>query len=94
MFDQSLDGRTAVRGLGRIQGPGNLNSLSMTAVFSVIVVLTALVFLLAWALTWINAKYDDLTRRHPEARHTSPWLRSLRDEREVRYPSEVRDQLC
>jgi hypothetical protein len=62
---------------------GNLNALSMTAVFSVIVVLAALVFLLAWALTWINAKYDDLTRRHPEARHTSPWLRSLRDEREV-----------
>ena len=62
---------------------GNLNSLSMTAVFSVIVVLAALVFLLAWALTWINAKYDDLTGRHPEARHTSPWLRSLRDEREM-----------
>ena len=61
---------------------GNLNSLSMTAVFSVILVLAALVLLLAWALTWINAKYDDLTRRHPEARHLAR-LRSLRDEREV-----------
>jgi hypothetical protein len=61
---------------------GNLNNLSMTAAFSVIVVLAALVFLLAWALTWINAKYDDLTGRHPAARHTSPWLRSMRDERE------------
>jgi|SRR5512133_350147 hypothetical protein len=61
---------------------GNLNNLSMTAVFSVVVVLAALVFLLAWVLTWTNAKYDDLTGRHPAARHTSPWLRSLRDERE------------
>jgi hypothetical protein len=61
---------------------GNLNNLSMTAVFSVVVVLAALVFLLAWALTWINAKYDELTGRPAGARHTSPWLRSMRDERE------------
>jgi hypothetical protein len=61
---------------------GNLNNLSMTAVFSVLVVLAATVFLLAWGLTWINAKYDDLTGRPPAARHTSPWLRSMRDERE------------
>ncbi len=61
---------------------GNLNNLSMTAVFSVIVVLAAMVFLLAFALTWINAKYDELTERPPAARHTSPWLRSMRDERE------------
>jgi hypothetical protein len=49
----------------------------------VIVVLGALVFLLAWALTWINAKYDQVTGRPAEARHTSPWLRSMRDERET-----------
>ena len=61
---------------------GSLNNLSMTAVFSVVVVLGAVVFLLAWALTWINAKYDDLTGRPAAARHTSPWLRSMRDERE------------
>jgi hypothetical protein len=61
---------------------GDLNNLSMTAVFSVIVVLAALVFLLAMALTWLNAKYDDLAERPPAARHTSPWLRSMRDERE------------
>jgi hypothetical protein len=61
---------------------GNLNNLSMTAVFSVIVVLAALVFLLAWALTWINSEYDELTGRPPSARYTSPWLRSMRDERE------------
>jgi hypothetical protein len=61
---------------------GNLNNVSMTAVFSVVVVLAALVFLLATALTWLNAKYDDLAGRPPAARHTSPWLRSMRDERE------------
>jgi hypothetical protein len=61
---------------------GNLNNLSMTAVFSVVVVLAVAVFLLAAALTWLNAKYDDLTGRPPAARHTSPWLRSMRDERE------------
>jgi hypothetical protein len=61
---------------------GNLNNLSMTAVFSVIVVLAALVFLLGMALTWLNAKYDDVSGRPPAARHTSPWLRSMRDERE------------
>ena len=62
---------------------GNLNNLSMTALFSVVVVLAAVVFLLAWALTWVNARYDQLTGRPPAARHTSPWLRSMRDEREV-----------
>ena len=62
---------------------GDLKHLSMTAVFSVILVLAALLFLLAWALTWINAKYDEVTGRPAEARHTSPWLRSMRDEREV-----------
>ena len=61
---------------------GNLNNLSMTAVFSVIVVLAAVVFVLAFLLTWINARYDELTGRPPGARQTSPWLRSMRDERE------------
>ena len=60
---------------------GNLNNLSMTAVFSVIVVLGVLVFLLGWALTWFNAKYDEISGRPAAARHTSPWLRSMRDER-------------
>jgi hypothetical protein len=65
---------------------GNLTTLSMTAILSVIVVLAVLVFALGWLLTVINAKYDDLTGRPPAARQTSPWLRSMRDERE----SEVR----
>ena len=60
---------------------GNLNNLSMIAVFSVIVVLAATVFGLALLLTWLNVKYDDLTGRPVVARQTSPWLRSMRDER-------------
>jgi hypothetical protein len=61
---------------------GNLNNLSMTALFSVIVVLAACVFGLAALLTLINAKYDEVTGRPAAARQTSPWLRSMRDERE------------
>ena len=57
-------------------------SLSMTAVFSVIVVLAVVVFLLAWLLNVINAKYDEVTGRPSAARYTSPWLRSMRDEAE------------
>ena len=57
-------------------------SLSMTAVFSVIVVLAIVVFLLAWLLNVINARYDKITGRPEAARYTSPWLRSMRDEPE------------
>ena len=62
---------------------GNLNNLSMTAILAVVVVLGGLVFLLAWAVSWLNAKYDEVTGRPQGARHTSPWLRSMRDEREA-----------
>lgn len=61
---------------------GDLNNLSMTAIFSVVAVLAALVFVLAFILTWLNGKYDEMTGRPPAARQTSPWLRSMRDERE------------
>jgi membrane protein required for beta-lactamase induction len=61
---------------------GSLNNLSMVAVFSVIVVLAGTVFGLALLLTWLNVKYDDLTGRPVVARQTSPWLRSMRDERD------------
>ena len=61
---------------------GNLNNLSMGAIFSVILILGASVFGLGYLLTWINAKYDDLAGRPAIARQTSPWLRSMRDERD------------
>jgi hypothetical protein len=60
----------------------DVTGLSMTAVFSVVVVLAAMVFALAWLLSQINGAYDDLAGRPAEARRTSPWLRSMRDERE------------
>jgi hypothetical protein len=61
---------------------GNLNNLSMTAVFSVIAILAITVFALGFLLTWLNNKYDELTGRPAVARQTSPWLRSMRDERD------------
>jgi hypothetical protein len=63
----------------RVQGT---DGLSMTAVFAVVAVLALLVTALAWALTRLSAKYDELTGRPHAARHTSPWLRSMRDERD------------
>ncbi len=57
--------------------------LSMTALFAVIVTLAATVFVLAWVLAQINGRYDELTGRSQEARYTSPWLRSMRGERET-----------
>ena len=62
---------------------GSLGNLSMTAVFSVILVLAVTVFALGYLLTLINARYDILTGRPAAARQTSPWLRSMRDEREA-----------
>ncbi len=58
------------------------SGLSMGAIGIVIVVLAASVLSLAAALTWLSAKYDELTDR-PAARQTSPWLRSMRGERET-----------
>lgn len=57
--------------------------LSMGAVFSVIVVLAVMVGLLAWALAWFNGRYDEVTGRPQKTRYTSPWLRSMRGERDV-----------
>ena len=54
----------------------------MTAVFAVIAILAVTVFALGYLLTVINNKYDELTGRPAVARQTSPWLRSMRDERD------------
>jgi hypothetical protein len=55
--------------------------LSMGAVFVVLLVLAVSVALLTVALTWLSARYDELTGRPAAARRTSPWLRSMRAER-------------
>ena len=58
------------------------SGLSMGAVFVVILVLAASVIGLTVALGWLSATYDALTGRPVAARRTSPWLRSMRGERE------------
>ena len=58
------------------------STLSMTAVFVVVVVLAVLVIGSTIALAWLSARYDELTGRPVAARRTSPWLRSMRGERE------------
>jgi hypothetical protein len=57
-------------------------ALTMGSVLLVIVLLVTFVTALAVALTWLNARYDDLMRRPPDEHRTSPWLRSMRDEQE------------
>jgi hypothetical protein len=56
--------------------------LTMGAFWVVLVVLAVVESLLAVLLTWLNATYDRLTDRPVEHRRTSPWLRSMRGERE------------
>jgi hypothetical protein len=54
----------------------------MEAVAIVVLVLAVSVFALAAVLARLNSAYDELTGRPIEARRTSPWLRSMRGERE------------
>ena len=56
--------------------------LSMGAVFIVVLVLAATCIALAAAVGWASHHYDDMTGRPTAARRTSPWLRSMRGERE------------
>jgi hypothetical protein len=59
------------------------SGLSMAAVFVVIAVLAASVIGLTVALSWLSARYDEVTGRPAAARRTSPWLRSMSGEREA-----------
>lgn len=58
------------------------SGLSMGAVFVVIAVLILSVMAVVAALTRVGAAYDALTERPAAARRVSPWLRSMRGERE------------
>jgi hypothetical protein len=58
------------------------NRLSMTALLAVVATLAVTVFALAWVLSWLNNRYDEVTGRPADRRQTSPWLRSMRGERE------------
>lgn len=73
----------------RTAGPSGL---SMTAVFVVVVVLLVLVLVLVYLLTRINERYDRITGRAETAqRRTSPWMRSMRGERERKRRRSVLD---
>jgi DNA primase catalytic core, N-terminal domain len=54
--------------------------LSLRGVVTVLVVLGVLAFLLAWILSWLHAKYDQLIGRPPTVTRTSPWQRRMRGE--------------
>jgi hypothetical protein len=58
------------------------SGLSMGAVFLVVAVLAASTIALTIGLGRVSAAYDELTGRPKAARRTSPWLRSMRGERE------------
>lgn len=62
----------------QVAGPSGL---SMTAVGVVVIVLAVLVVALVRLLTRIDARYDRLTGRVAD-RRVSPWMRSMRGERE------------
>ncbi|HEY7831038.1 MAG TPA: hypothetical protein VIC06_10795 [Solirubrobacteraceae bacterium] len=55
-------------------------ALSMIAVFVVVASLAVLLGAMALALTWLNARYDQLIGRPTGERRTPPWLRSMRAE--------------
>jgi hypothetical protein len=55
--------------------------LSTRGVLIVLVVLSILAFLIGWGLTWLSAKYDELSGRPRLAGQTSPWHRAKRGDR-------------
>ena len=55
--------------------------LNLWGVVTVLAVLLVLELILAWILTWLNAKYDELTGRPRLAGLTSPWHRAKRGDR-------------
>jgi hypothetical protein len=61
----------------RVLGQG---ALSMTVVFVVVAALAVLLGAMAFALTWLSARYDELIGRPTGERRTLPWLRSMRAE--------------
>ena len=67
---------------GWVGGSGTGGGTTMRAVFVLVAVLAVLELVLTLALTRLSSAYDELTGRPQAARRTSPWLRSMRGERE------------
>jgi hypothetical protein len=55
--------------------------LSTRGVLIVLIVLSVLVFGIGWVLTWLSARYDELSGRPRLAGLTSPWHRAKRGDR-------------
>jgi len=67
---------------------GDQTTLTMKAVFVVLIVLAVLVVAMAVALTWLNNTYDELIGR-PRIERRVPWLRSMRAEAEGHVSSRI-----
>jgi hypothetical protein len=67
---------------GWVGGSGTGGGTTMRAVFVLVAVLAVLELAMTLALARLSAAYDELTGRPHAARRTSPWLRSMRGERE------------
>jgi hypothetical protein len=67
---------------GWVGGSGTGGGTTMRAIFVLVATLALLEGALIVALTRLSAAYDELTGRPHAARRTSPWLRSMRGERE------------
>ncbi|HEX6389584.1 MAG TPA: hypothetical protein VFZ89_09055 [Solirubrobacteraceae bacterium] len=65
---------------------GELTTLSMGAVFMVILVLALVVAGLTVLLGRLSATYNDLVGIKPRPREPAPWLRSMRGERSEYQP--------
>jgi hypothetical protein len=63
-------------------GGGRGGGTTMRAVFVLVAVLAVLELALTLILTRLSAAYDELIERPQAQRRTSPWLRSMRGERE------------
>jgi hypothetical protein len=57
----------------RVQGDSG--GLSMTAVFTVVVVMALVCWALVWALSVMGARHDELTGQPAGRRRQSPWMR-------------------
>ena len=67
---------------GWVGGSGTGGGTTMRAVFVLVAVLAVVELLLTMALARLSAAYDELSGRPHAQRRTSPWLRSMRGERE------------
>jgi hypothetical protein len=67
---------------GWVGGSGTGGGTSMRAVFVVVAVLAVIELALTLALMRLSAAYDELSGRPHAERRTSPWLRSMRGERD------------